>query len=46
LTAADVFADIAKNGSGQSVALLRKHHIGSEEIDKILMRKGLDVVEA
>jgi hypothetical protein len=46
LTAVDVFADIAKNGSGQSVSLLRKHHIGSEEIDQILTKKRLDVVRA
>ncbi len=46
LTAADVFADIAKNGSGQSVALLRQHNIGPKEIDKILARKSLDVLQA
>jgi hypothetical protein len=45
LTAGDVFADIAKNGSGESVALLRKHHIGPKEVDQILMKKGLDVVK-
>jgi hypothetical protein len=28
VTATDIFADIAKNGSGQSVALLRQHNIG------------------
>jgi len=44
LTAADVFADIAKNGSGESVELLRKHQIGPKEIDQILMRNGLRVV--
>ncbi len=46
LTSADVFADIAKNGSGESVALLRKHHIGPQEIDQILIKKGLDLVTA
>jgi hypothetical protein len=45
LTAIDVFADIAKNGSGESVALLRKHQIGPKEIDEILVEKGLDVVK-
>ena len=44
LSAADIFADIAKNGSGQSVALLRQHNIGPTEIDDILRRKGLDVL--
>jgi hypothetical protein len=44
LTAADVFADIAKNGSGKSVALLRQHNIGSAEIDSILKRQGIQVV--
>ncbi len=44
LTAADIFADIAKNGTGQSVALLRKHKIGPKQIDNILKKKGIDVV--
>lgn len=44
LTAADVFADIAKNGSGSSVALLRQHNIGPLEIDGILAKKGIQVV--
>ena len=44
LTAADVFADIAKNGTGASVILLRKHHIGPEEIDRILKQKKIDVI--
>ena len=46
LTAADVFADIAKNGSGTSVALLRKHKIGPSEIDAILLQKNIQVVGA
>jgi hypothetical protein len=46
LTAADVFADIAKNGSGESVALLRKHRIGPEKIDEILTKKHLNVLSA
>lgn len=45
LTAADVFADIAKNGSGESVAKLREHKIGPREIDRILLEKGIDVVK-
>jgi hypothetical protein len=44
LTAADVFADIAKNGSGKSVALLREHNVGPSEIDRILKQKGVQVV--
>ncbi len=44
LTATDIFPDIAKNGSGQSVALLRQRNIGPIEIDNILKRKGLDVL--
>ena len=44
LTSADVFADIAKNGSGKSVALLREHNIGPSEIDRILKLKGVQVV--
>ena len=41
---ADIFADIAKNGTGSSVALLRKHHIGAADIDAILRRKNIAVI--
>jgi hypothetical protein len=44
LTAADIFADIAKNGTGESVRLLREHKIGPKEIDRILKRKNIQVV--
>lgn len=44
LTAADIFADIAKHGTGQSVRLLREHKIGPAEIDAILLRKQIDVI--
>jgi hypothetical protein len=44
LTAADIFADIAKHGTGQSVKLLREHKIGPAQIDAILQRKHIDVV--
>ena len=44
LTAADIFADIAKHGTGYSVELLRQHNIGPAEIDAILQRKQIDVV--
>jgi hypothetical protein len=46
LTAPDVFADIAKHGTGSSVALLRKHNIGPTEIDAILRQKNISVVGA
>jgi hypothetical protein len=44
LTAADVFADIARNGSGESVRLLRQHNIGPAVIDSILKRKNIQVL--
>jgi hypothetical protein len=44
LTATDIFADIAKNGSGQSVALLRQHNIGPAEIDQILLKNNVSVL--
>jgi hypothetical protein len=44
LTAADVFADIAKHGTGESVRRLREHDIGPEEIDRILKEKHVQVV--
>lgn len=44
LSAADIFADIAKNGTGESVRLLRENKIGPAEIDRILRKKNIDVV--
>ena len=44
LTATDIFADIAKNGTGASVALLRKHNVGPSEIDTILRNRDIEVV--
>lgn len=44
LTATDIFADIAKHGTGTSVALLRKHNIGPGEIDAILRNRNIEVV--
>lgn len=44
LNAADIFADIAKHGSGESVRLLRKHNVGPAEIDQILRQKNMRVV--
>jgi len=46
LTSVDIFADIAKHGTGGSVRLLREHKIGPREIDQILARKNLQVVGA
>ena len=46
LTATDIFADIAKNGTGSSVALLRKHNVGPSEIDTILRSRNIEVVGA
>jgi hypothetical protein len=40
LTSTDIFADIAKNGTGSSVALLRKHNVQPSDIDAILQKKG------
>lgn len=46
LAATDIFADIAKNGTGSSVALLRKHNVGPGEIDTILRSRNIEVVSA
>jgi hypothetical protein len=45
LTSADIFADIAKNGTGTSVKLLREHNIKPEDIDRILLQKNIEVVQ-
>jgi len=44
LTAADIFADIARNGSGESVRMLRKYNVGPKEIDTILQNKNVDAL--
>lgn len=41
LTAADVFADIAKNGSGESVRMLRENKIGPAEIEAIFAKHNI-----
>ena len=46
LTSTDIFADIAKNGTGSSVALLRKHNVQPADIDTILQKKGIEVLSA
>ncbi len=45
LTALDVFTDIAKNGSGESVRLLRKHNINPENIEAFLQKEKLQVLK-
>ena len=45
LTALDVFIDIARNGTGESVALLRKHNIDPDRIEKILQQENLYVLK-
>jgi Domain of unknown function (DUF4062) len=45
LTSADIFADIAKNGSGTSVQLLRENNIRPQDIDQILRRQNIRVVD-
>ncbi|UVT17256.1 MAG: DUF4062 domain-containing protein [Nitrospira sp.] len=44
ITPTDIFADIAKNGTGASVALLREHNVGPTDIDAILRRKGISAL--
>jgi hypothetical protein len=46
LTATDLFADIAKNGTGSTVALLRTHNVGPNRIDTILRSRNIEVVGA
>jgi hypothetical protein len=43
LTAADIFADIAKNGTGESVRLLRQHNIRPEDIDRIVKERQIPI---
>lgn len=45
LTALDVFIDIARNGTGKSVALLRKYQIDPDRIDRILQEEKLQVLQ-
>jgi hypothetical protein len=44
LTQADLLVDIAEHGHGQSVARLRRHGIGPEEIEKLVERLGMEVI--
>jgi hypothetical protein len=45
LTALDVFIDIARNGTGESVALLRRNNIDPDAIEKILQQENLQVLQ-
>jgi hypothetical protein len=44
ITGADIFADIAKHGTGSSVRRLREHGITAAHIDAMVARAGLEVV--
>jgi hypothetical protein len=45
LSALDVFIDIARNGTGDSVKLLREHNIDPERIEAILKKENLSVLK-
>jgi Domain of unknown function (DUF4062) len=45
LTALDVFIDIVRNGTGESVALLRRNNIDTHAIEKILLKENLHVLQ-
>lgn len=45
LSAEDVFVDIAKYGTGASVAQLRTHGINAQKIDQIVKQLGWNVIE-
>jgi hypothetical protein len=45
LTALDVFIDIVRNGTGESVRLLRKHNVYPETIENILKQENLNVLK-
>ena len=45
ITPTDIFTDIARNGTGASVALLRQHNIGPADIDAILARKRITALQ-
>jgi hypothetical protein len=46
LTALDVFIDIARNGTGESVRLLRQSNITPEKIEEILEKENLHVLKS
>lgn len=45
LSAKDVFVDIAKHGTGSSVARLRAHGVSAKKIDQIVSQLGWTVIE-
>lgn len=44
ITAVDIFVDIARNGTGASVQLLRDHQIDAKKIEEILKKEKLDAM--
>ena len=44
LSSLDVFIDIARNGTGDSVQRMRDHNIGPEEIEKIIQTTKVPVI--
>ena len=45
ISSADVFVDIAKNGTGNSVARLREHNITAERVDQLVSELGWNVTQ-
>jgi hypothetical protein len=45
LSALDVFIDIARNGTGDSVKLLRENNIDPKKIEEILKKENLSVLQ-
>jgi hypothetical protein len=45
LSAKEVFVDVAKHGTGASVAQLRQHGVSAEEIDRLVGELGWEVRE-
>lgn len=45
ISSTDVFVDIAKHGTGSSVARLREHGVTAEQIEHLVKELGLDVIE-
>jgi hypothetical protein len=46
ITCADIFADIAKNGTGESVRLLREHNIQPADIDRIIKERKIPIYQS
>lgn len=43
ITPTDIFVDIARNGTGESVRLLREHQVDAKKIEEIILKEKLDV---